>query len=120
MRLKGILIFTAIILLTACGSNAMATRAANAPAVPVTGGTNVTIANFAFSPADVTVKVGTTVTWTNKDTASHNVLAVDSSWGSTNLIKTGQTYSFTFTKAGTYPYRCGIHPNMKATVRVIN
>ena len=119
MKINASLILVSILLLTACGSKANPTRSANAPSVPVTGGTNVTIANYAFSPVDLTVKVGTTVTWTNKDAADHSVLAIDKAWGSGKIIKTGHTYSFTFTEVGTYPYQCGVHSEMKATITVV-
>lgn len=78
---------------------------------------SVTIANFAFSPATLTVKKGTTVTWTNQDSAPHNVRGTNGGPSSETLAK-GQSYSFTFTTAGTFPYICSIHPNMKATVIV--
>jgi amicyanin len=78
----------------------------------------VAIENFAFSPASITVKAGTTVTWTNKDTVAHTV-TVDSGDGpnSQNLAQ-NQTYSFTFSKAGTYNYHCAIHSSMHGTVTV--
>lgn len=118
MKIKATFIFVSILLLTACSSKASPTIVENAPSVPVTGAAFVTIDNFAFSPTNLTVKVGTTITWTNKDPVGHSVLAVDDSWGSTNIMKTGQTYSYTFIKAGSYPYRCAVHPEMKATITV--
>lgn len=120
MKLKAILMIVSIILLTACSMKTSPTDAGNQPLIPVTGEKNVTIDNYAFSPADLTVKVGTTVTWTNKDAAGHNVIATDNSWGSSSLLKTGQSYRYTFTKAGTFPYHCGIHTEMKATITVVN
>ena len=78
---------------------------------------NVTMANFAFDAANITVKVGDTVTWTNKDTAPHNATADDGSF-KTPDIATGQSASITFTKAGTFTYICTIHPRMKASVVV--
>jgi plastocyanin len=81
----------------------------------------VTISGFAFSPATMTVKKGTTVIWTNQDSASHSVIAdsSDSAGGpSSSLIAQGGTYSFTFNTVGTYAYHCGVHPDMKATVTV--
>lgn len=81
-------------------------------------GNAVEISGFAFSPASLSVKTGTTVTWTNKDSTDHTV-TVDSGDGpkSSNIAQ-GQTYSFTFSKAGTYKYHCSIHPDMTATVTV--
>lgn len=77
----------------------------------------VTIQNFAFSPASLSVKVGDTVTWNNNDNASHTVTANDGSFN-IGTINPGNTGSYTFTKAGTYPYYCSFHPNMKGTITV--
>jgi plastocyanin len=92
-----------------------------APAVPAStsssAGTEVSIANFAFSPDTLTVKAGTTVMWTNHDTTAHTVTADDKSFDSGNL-QPGQSFSFMFTQAGTFSYHCSIHPNMKATIVV--
>ena len=82
------------------------------------GGANaVSIANFAFSPASITVKVGDSVTWTNNDSTTHTVTADDNSFSSGDLAP-GATFSFTFPKAGTYAYHCSIHPSMTGTVVV--
>ena len=80
---------------------------------------SVTIKDFAFSPADITVKKGTTVTWTNMDSAAHTVTETDSKKGpSSGNLASGKSYSFTFDTAGTYAYHCAIHPNMVGTVTV--
>jgi plastocyanin len=84
---------------------------------PAAGGNTVAIANFAFAPASLTVAVGTTVTWTNGDSASHTVTADDGSFKSDKLAN-GATFSQTFTSAGTFAYHCSIHPSMTATVTV--
>lgn len=78
---------------------------------------SVAIANFTFSPATITVKKGTTVTWTNQDTAPHTVTGTNGGPSSGNLSQ-GQTYSFTFNTVGTFNYFCAIHPMMKAVVIV--
>jgi plastocyanin len=77
----------------------------------------VQIADFAFNPSTLEIKVGTTVTWTNEDSATHTVTADDGSFTSGSL-KQGQSFSFTFTQAGTYAYHCGVHASMKATITV--
>lgn len=87
-----------------------------APAPPVAG-TAVSITNFAFSPAALTVKAGDTVTWTNHDEEPHNVVAGDGSFRSAGLDANG-TFSYTFTKPGSFDYICGIHPFMRGTVVV--
>ncbi|HUK38149.1 MAG TPA: plastocyanin/azurin family copper-binding protein [Methanomicrobiales archaeon] len=84
----------------------------------------VTIKNFAFSPASITVARGTTVTWTNEDAASHTIVndATDTvgvgKIFSSNTLGNGQTFSFTFNDPGVFPYHCGIHTFMKGTITV--
>ena len=77
----------------------------------------VSIKNFKFVPQDIVVNAGTTVVWTNEDTASHTVESSDSTLKSDELAQ-GDTYKFTFTKAGKYDYKCGIHPSMHGSVTV--
>ncbi len=78
----------------------------------------VAIKNFAYVPTTLTIKTGTKVTWTNNDSAPHTVTSVTGSVLDSPTLATGQAFSYTFTKAGTYNYYCTIHPNMKATVVV--
>ncbi len=79
----------------------------------------VTIDNFAFSPATITIKKGTTVTWTNKDSAMHTVTESDNSTGpDSGDLATGKSYSFTYSQTGTFTYHCSIHPSMVGTVKV--
>lgn len=90
----------------------------SANTAPVAGNA-VTIKGFAFAPAALTVKVGTAVTWTNQDSDAHTVTSQDNGGPLTSAaLSTGQTYSYTFTKPGTYAYLCTIHPFMTATVTV--
>ena len=77
----------------------------------------VKIDNFSFGPADVTVPVGTTVTWTNRDDIPHTVVSTDKVFKS-KVLDTDEKFSFTFSKAGTYPYFCSIHPKMTGKVIV--
>ena len=88
-----------------------------AGSAPAASGTAVTISSFAFNPAEITVKVGDTVTWTNQDSVGHTVVADDNSFTSQSLPQ-GGTYSFKFTKAGTFAYHCSVHPSMTAKVTV--
>lgn len=81
------------------------------------GATAVAIQNFAFSPATVSVKVGSTVTWTNKDSEAHNVTTPSGPLHSPTM-QPGAVFSYTFTAAGTFHYLCTIHPFMTATVTV--
>ena len=88
------------------------------PAASPTGiGCAVEIRDFSFQPAQIEISVGTTVTWTNYDTAAHTSTAADGTWNSGNLDQ-GQSYSFTFDRPGRYDYVCLYHPNMKGTVVV--
>ncbi|MCU7724951.1 cupredoxin family copper-binding protein [Actinoplanes sp. KI2] len=93
--------------------------AATAGAAAPVAGDRVAIKNFAFAPAVLTVPVGTTVTWTNQDSDAHTVTS-SGSGGPLNskALGTNDTFSHTFTKAGTFTYLCSIHPFMTATVTV--
>lgn len=81
------------------------------------GGNAVTISNFAFSPSDLSVPVGTKVTWTNQDSVAHTVTSSDGSFKSDQLAQ-ADTFSFTFTKAGVFTYQCSNHPRMLGQVTV--
>ncbi|HEY2958449.1 MAG TPA: cupredoxin family copper-binding protein [Actinomycetota bacterium] len=81
------------------------------------GGANaVTIDNLAFSPATLNVKAGQQVTWTNKQDIAHTVTADGGAFD--HQMPPGATFSFTFDKAGSFPYHCTIHPSMTAKVEV--
>jgi plastocyanin len=77
----------------------------------------VKVDNFSFGPATLTVAVGTTVTWTNRDDIPHTVVSTDKVFKS-KVLDTDEKFSFTFSKAGTYPYFCSIHPKMTGSVVV--
>lgn len=77
----------------------------------------VSIKNFAFNPDPLNIKVGTTVKWTNEDSVVHNVIS-DSQVFTSSELSQGDTFSFTFTTAGTFTYSCSHHPNMKGTIIV--
>jgi plastocyanin len=79
----------------------------------------VKIDNFSFGPAAVTVPVGTTVTWTNRDDIPHTVVSTDDPKAfKSKVLDTDEKFSFTFSKAGTYAYFCSIHPKMTGKVIV--
>ncbi len=99
------------------------------PPAPPGPSASVSVADYSFTPNAVTVKVGTTVTWTNSGTADHTVSADDASWGGGPLAGVGGglygmgggaggSYARTFSTAGTFPYHCAIHPTMTGTVTV--
>jgi plastocyanin len=80
---------------------------------------SVTIQNFAFSPSAITVKKGTTVTWTNQDSTTHTVTETDGQDGpKSGDLSSGKSYSFTFNTAGTFKYECSIHTDMTGAVTV--
>jgi plastocyanin len=80
-------------------------------------GTSVTIKDYAFAPATLTVPAGTTVTWTNDDAVPHTATASDGSFDSGNL-NPGQSFSFTFATPGSHPYVCQYHAGMAGTIVV--
>ena len=106
-------------LLTGCGGQAAAQAAPTATVMlaptatagPAVATTTVAIRNFAFSPPNITAPVGATVTWTNDDIEQHTVTADDKSFNS-DVVNNGKTFTFTFSKAGTFKYSCLIHPDM--------
>lgn len=75
----------------------------------------VVIKSFSFQPEVLDVKVGDSVTWINEDSAAHDVV---SEFFKSPLMKTGEWFTFTFDKAGSYDYACGIHPSMKGKIIV--
>jgi plastocyanin len=77
----------------------------------------VQINNAGFGPATLTVAVGTTVTWVNRDDVPHTTVSSDKVFKS-RLLDTDKKFSYTFTKAGAYPYFCSIHPKMTGTIVV--
>jgi len=87
-------------------------------AVAHAGTTTVTIDNYNFEPAVVTVHPGDTVTWTNHDSIPHTATALDGKSFDSGAIDPGARWSFTFPKAGDYGYRCAIHPDMRGMVIV--
>jgi plastocyanin len=135
--LVGLAIF-AVLLLAACSSSgattapsaaasaappAAASASAAAPAgaacaeSAAAGSVAVAVKDFAFGPADITAKVGDTITFTNGDSAPHTA-TLDDGTCTTGTINPGSADGLTFTAAGTYPFHCKIHSNMKGTITV--
>jgi plastocyanin len=96
--------------LAATAAIAMAASAAQAENAAVK------IANFTFSPQTITVKAGTTVTWTNEDDIPHTVVSPPNI--RSKPLDTDDKFSFTFTTPGTYKYFCSLHPHMTGTIVV--
>jgi plastocyanin len=78
----------------------------------------VTIDNYSFTPGTLTIAAGTTVAWTNRDSEVHTVVADTPSDFKSAGLDTDDSFSFTFNKAGTYPYHCSLHPHMTGTIIV--
>ena len=81
------------------------------------GANTITIDNFTFTPSELNVAVGTTVMWINHDDIPHSVVEDNKAFRS-KALDTDDSYSFTFTTAGTFSYFCGLHPHMTGKVIV--
>ncbi|HVE67367.1 MAG TPA: cupredoxin family copper-binding protein [Solirubrobacteraceae bacterium] len=90
---------------------------AQAPVARAAASGGVSIEDFAFAPRTITIDVGDTVTWTNRDSAGHTATADDGSFD-TGVLNRGQSGAHTFDEAGTFAYHCDPHPNMQGTVVV--
>jgi plastocyanin len=123
-RLAGPLLLMAAVAIIAAACNGTGSSAYGAPAstaatttTAVTATNAATIKGFSFQPDVLKVKVGAKVTWTNDDAVAHTVSADTNSFASGNL-QPGGSFSFTFTRPGTYAYHCSIHPSMHGSVVV--
>jgi plastocyanin len=88
-----------------------------AAAPAAAGKAEVRIDNFSFSPAVLTVKAGAQITWTNGDDIPHTVVS-DGHTFKSKVLGTGEKFTFTASKPGTYIYSCSIHPDMTGKVVV--
>jgi plastocyanin len=116
---KILIIFTTIIVLMivslGCGAS-ITNKSTSTPQSKAKQGTvNVTITNFNFSPQTVNVNKGDTVVWKNTDAVGHNVIGKGFS---SQTLKNGETFSFTFNASGTFDYVCSFHSGMKGQVVV--
>lgn len=108
------LLLTLVLVLAGCSSGGAGSYGGGGTTGGTTAsGTTVIEKGFAFSPASLDVKVGDTVTFTNQDTAPHNVKIDGKELGIQN---TGDSVTWTAAKAGTFPYSCVIHPSMTGTI----
>lgn len=105
-----LLALTLALALAACGGQASKTVSTDHVDLPP---------SYLFSPAQITVKAGTTVTWTNHDNFTHSVRIPAQNGKVVGVMRPGQSITFTFSSPGTYQYDCSFHPqNMKGTVVV--
>ncbi len=135
-----LLVVGALVLLAACGGGSTSsTSAAPTPTTiaqtptptltiaqptptPAPGSTQVVLivtnsdGSFGFSPARLTIRVGTTVIWKNMSSAPHTITSDDGTSFDSGTIPVGGTFRHTFTKTGTFSYHCNYHPYMRATI----
>lgn len=123
----GIIIIALIVIVAAVAGlssshSGKSSKTSSASSSSAVSSNTVTIQNYMFGPMAVKVKVGTKVTWTNKDAVNHTITADNPSNDAPNSmdIAMGKSYSFTFTKAGSYTYHCFPHPYMHGTIEVTN
>ena len=109
-----LLMFSAIVL-TSCGKSGSGYGSNNTP--PPANGNTVSMVNMSFSPSNLTVTAGTTVTWTNNDAMDHTVTSDGGLFDSGN-IGAGAKYSKQFSTVGTFPYHCIIHAGMTGKITV--
>jgi plastocyanin len=111
--LAGVVATIAVVTMMLLGSSSGSAKAEQAVAA------EVKIDNFSFGPAMLTVPVGATVTWSNRDDIPHTVVSADDpKLFKSKVLDTDEKFSYTFTKAGTFPYFCSVHPKMTGTVVV--
>ena len=116
--IPGLFCILCLILLAACSSTTKtSTNTTNSTTSNVTAGSSVIISNFTFSPDTLTVSVGTTVTWINKDSVNHTVTS-DNGIFVSDMLATNATYTYKFDTSGTFSYHCSVHRSMKATIIV--
>ena len=101
-----------------CRTLIVATNLGIISALPVRAAeSQVTIDNFAFTPKELTVQAGTTIVFRNRDDIPHSVVGTKGEFHS-KALDTDDSFSFTFAKAGTYAYSCGLHPQMQGRIVV--
>jgi plastocyanin len=131
MRKSGLVVIIVLAILIIGGALALNHKSTNNTPQPTSSSTasnssqpsttgSVDIRNMMFTPSQITVAKGGTVTWTNNDSIAHTVVDDLSNVGgpSSGDIQPGSTYSFTFNKTGSFQYHCSIHPSMRGTIVV--
>jgi len=124
LSLLGVLLIAGLLAAVSCGSSSATTKP-GAQTSPPPGGTTgpdlksvaVEIKGFAFSPATITVPIGTTVTWTNEDSTTHTVTSKTGVFDSGSMSQ-GASFSHAFTDVGDFEYHCSIHTSMVGHVIV--
>ncbi len=114
-KISLLLVFLPFIL-TGCGNQTITTNTTTTSNTITTSSNSVTIQNFAFTPQELTVTAGTTVTWTNNDNMIHTI--VSQNLFESKILNKGDKFSFTFTTLGEFDYICDIHPSIKGKIIV--
>ena len=125
---KALMVIIAVVVLAAGGwviydrhkTNSNTNNSSSNSSQSVTSTGAITIKNMMFTPSQISIQKGGTVTWTNNDSTTHTVVDDLSNVGgpSSGDIQPGSTYSFTFNKTGSFQYHCSIHPSMRGTIVV--
>ena len=120
MSFRASIVLLSAVCFAACGSDSKPgtspTPPPSAATVSIVAGAR-TLTTTAYSPNPLNITRGTTVTWINNDTSTHNQVADGGAFNTGDVAAGGQT-SFTFQNAGAFPYHCGRHPGMVATINV--
>lgn len=117
-----LLVLTSLLVFAACSPAPAAANPTPAEGAPAASTVEVALKDFRFSPADITIKAGTTVVWTNQDSTAHTVTsgtrAAPTDLFDSGDVASGDTFSFTFTTPGVYAYHCTPHQGMDGTITV--
>ncbi|KKR21320.1 MAG: Blue (Type 1) copper domain protein [Parcubacteria group bacterium GW2011_GWE2_39_37] len=113
--MKKLFVLSLLVVLFASGCSLFGNAGKSTDMNSVPTNRTIDIKNSVFMPSTSSIKAGDSVTWTNQDTFAHSIKADDFS---SSELTTGQTYTFTFKKKGTYEYVCDLHPNMKGKIVV--
>jgi len=117
--LLGLAVVTVVIVAACSSGGGSSSGSGSGSSGSAVSSTSPVIKSFEFNPSPISVKVGTAVTWTNLDATNHTVTSNTGAFTSSDIGQ-GKTYSYTFTKVGTYQYHCAIHDYMHGTVIVHN
>ncbi len=123
MRVRPASIITLALIAAVVAAAALALSHGSGPsttsAAPAAGGETIEISNFAYSPASVTVKVGTTITFKNEESVEHTATSNTEGLFDTGTLGKGQSVRVKMNKVGTFSYHCSFHAFMHGTIKVV-
>lgn len=117
------LALTAVVALAGCGGSdepSSSPESGGEAATPQTGTVAVGLNRLKFEPADITVRTGAKIVWTNLENVPHDVTAQDGADFKSKVFGEGETFQYTAEKAGTIKYVCTLHPGMDGTITVVD